>query len=203
MMCVRKYNYIALFRFYFLFVSLGGSMKPQAYSKEKQSDVKMVNSVKFNLILTMVLIVTIPLILSIIVSYFTSINKSLEDAEKINLKQARIVADEFSEVLNQQIRTLQGVANNPYTIDFVKKGAGLTQTDSETMIAYLDTLNVPYGDGNNIVISAASGDQLVRTGGGKLSNISERQFFQDAMKGNAVLSDVLISKAYCPCSSCF
>ncbi len=162
---------------------------------EKENTVKLIHSVKFNLITTMIVVVVTPLILSILVSYLNSMHKSQEDAEEINLKQAKLVASEFTTTLDQQMRTLEAAANNPYTIAFVKKGGAITQVDSDRMISFLDTLNTPYGDGNNIVISAATGDQLVRTGGGKLSNISERQFFQDAMTGKEVLSDVIVSKA--------
>ena len=170
-------------------------MSDNSKSKEKEGNIKLIHSVKFNLITTMIVVVVTPLILSILVSYFNSMHKSQIDAETINLEQAKLVAKEFSTTLNQQMRTLEAVANNPYTIEFVKKGSAITQADSDRMISFLDTLNVPYGDGNNIVISAATGDQLVRTGGGNLSNISDRQFFKDAMTGKEVLSDVLVSKA--------
>ncbi|MCR5656374.1 MAG: methyl-accepting chemotaxis protein [Butyrivibrio sp.] len=155
-------------------------------------DKKGLNSVKTKLIITMVILVVVPLVIAIFISYENSIYKGLQDAETINSKQAAIVEAEFITVINQQLRALEAVANNPYTIAFVKDEAS---RNPDEMIAYLDTVNKPFNDGNAIVVTGSDGQQLVRTGGGNLSNISEREFFQEAMKGTEYLSDVLVSKA--------
>ena len=162
------------------------------YDEKNTKKGKGLQSVKTRLIATMVLLVAIPLIISILFSFFSSMNKSLEDAETINLRQAIIVEQEFMTIIDQQLRTLEAVANNPYTIEYVKNEN--SRNDAE-IIAYMDTLNEKFNDGNAIVISDATGQQLVRTGGGNLSNISEREFFQTAITGKEYLSDVLISKA--------
>ena len=149
-------------------------------------------SVKTKLIFTMLVLVIIPLLVSLIISYRSSLNKALEDAESINAKQAEIIEDNFMKVIDQQIRSLQAIAESPYTIEFIKNESSRNDTE---MIAYLDMVNVPYDDGNAIVITDSTGQQLVRTGGGNLSNTADRDYFQGAMKGNVYLSSVLISKA--------
>ena len=161
-------------------------------SNAEQGNGKGLQSVQFKLISTMILLVSIPLILTTLFSFFSSMNKSLEDAETINREQAEIIKREYMTIIDQQLRTLQGVANSPYTIAYVKDE---NSRNDEEMIAYMNSLNTAFNDGNAIVISDSTGQQLVRTDGGKLSNISEREFFQNAMKGNIYLSDVLISKA--------
>ena len=150
------------------------------------------NSVKTSLILTMSLLVAIPLMIAIAVSYQSSISKSVEDAEYINSKQAQIVEDAFKTELEQQIRTLEGVAANPFTIDYVKNEG--TRND-EYMISFLKQVNKAYADGNAIVVSDATGQQLARDDGNNLSNIADRDFFKNAISGKTYVSDVLISKA--------
>ena len=163
--------------------------------KEDNSSVPKKNwkdSVKTSLILTMSLLVAIPLMIAIAVSYQSSISKSVEDAEYINSKQAQIVEDAFKTELEQQIRTLEGVADNPFTIDYIKNESA---RNDEYMIAFLTQVNKTYADGNAIVVSDSTGQQLARDDGNNLSNIADRDFFKNAISGKTYVSDVLISKA--------
>ena len=153
---------------------------------------KGIKSVKTRLIAVMMGVVIIPLAIAIVVSYVSSMNKALEDSKVINTKQATIIEEEFMKSIDMQLRSLQGIADSPYTIDYVKNP---DTRNEEEMVAYIKKVNEAYGDGNAIVVSGADGQQLVRDDGGKLSDISERDYFQGAMKGNVYLSSVLVSKA--------
>ncbi len=160
-------------------------------AKEKGNG-KGLNSVKTRLILVMMAVVVIPLVISIVVSYASSINKGLEDAMTINDSQAKIIEESFMASIDQQLRSLQAIADSPYTIEYIKNAQ--TRDDAQ-MIAYIAKVNENYNDGNAIVISDVNGQQLVRDDGGKLSDIHERDYFQGAVKGQVFLSSILISKA--------
>ncbi|SCY21003.1 methyl-accepting chemotaxis protein [Butyrivibrio sp. INlla14] len=160
-------------------------------AKEKGNG-KGLNSVKTRLILVMMAVVVIPLLISIVVSYASSINKGLEDAMTINDSQAKIIEESFMASIDQQLRSLQAIADSPYTIEYIKNAQ--TRDDAK-MIAYIAKVNENYNDGNAIVVSDVNGQQLVRDDGGKLSDIHERDYFQGAVKGQVFLSSVLISKA--------
>lgn len=160
-------------------------------AKEKGNG-KGLNSVKTRLILVMMAVVVIPLVISIVVSYASSINKGLEDAMTINDSQAKIIEESFMSSIDQQLRSLQAIADSPYTIEYIKNAQ--TRDDAQ-MIAYIAKVNENYNDGNAIVVSDVNGQQLVRDDGGKLSDIHERDYFQGAVKGQVFLSSVLISKA--------
>ncbi len=160
----------------------------EEYAKKRSS----LKSVKTNLILTMSLLVSIPLIIAIVVSYLNSMNKSLSDAENINSKQAQIVEAAFMDKIHQQFRTLEAIAESPFTIDYVKDPDA---RNDELMIAYLSKANTAYNDGNALVLTGADGVQLARDDGGKLSDISERDYFKSTIGGNKTISDVLVSKA--------
>mgnify|MGYP002856225587 CR=1 FL=1 len=150
------------------------------------------DSVQTSLILTMSILVAVPLVIAMSISYESSIKKSLQDAKDSNYLQAQIVEDAFLTSINQQMRTLEAVAENPYTIDYVKNP---TSRNEDEMIAYLEKVNTAYGDGNAIVISDSTGQQIVRDDGNNLSDISEREYFKTAIGGTECISDVLISKA--------
>ena len=64
----------------------------------------------------------------------------------------------------------------------------------EAVQKYLITLNDHLGDGNDIIVEDATGQQIVRTSG-NLVNVGDRDFFKEAMTGKEVISDVLISRA--------
>ncbi|WP_026488458.1 methyl-accepting chemotaxis protein [Butyrivibrio sp. XBB1001] len=160
-------------------------------AKEKGNG-KGLNSVKTRLILVMMAVVVIPLVISIVVSYASSINKGLEDAMTINDSQAKIIEESFMASIDQQLRSLQAIADSPYTIEYIKNAQ--TRDDAQ-MIAYIAKVNENYNDGNAIVVSDVNGQQLVRDDGGKLSDIHERDYFQGAVKGQVFLSSILISKA--------
>ena len=160
-------------------------------AKEKENG-KGLNSVKTRLILVMMAVVVIPLVISIVVSYASSINKGLEDAMTINDSQAKIIEESFMASIDQQLRSLQAIADSPYTIEYIKNAQ--TRDDAQ-MIAYIAKVNENYNDGNAIVISDINGQQLVRDDGGKLSDVHERDYFQGAVKGQVFLSSILISKA--------
>ncbi len=158
----------------------------------ENASIKGLNSVKTKLILTMVLLVSIPLIVAIAASYTSSMNEGLEDAKTINTKQCIVVKEQFMTVIDQQVRALQAVAGSPYTINFIKDEAS---RNPDEMKAFLNQATKPFDDGNAIVVSGADGMQVARSDDGNLSDISERDYFQGAIKGNVYLSEVLVSKA--------
>ena len=68
------------------------------------------DSVQTSLILTMSILVAVPLVIAMSISYESSIKKSLQDAKDSNYLQAQIVEDAFLTSINQQMRTLEAVA---------------------------------------------------------------------------------------------
>ena len=63
-------------------------------------------SIKTRLIAVMVAVVSIPLIVSLAISYFSSTNKALEDAETSLCWQAQYIASEFNTVIKENLESL-------------------------------------------------------------------------------------------------
>ena len=154
---------------------------------------KKSGGVKSRLILTMVLITAIPLILLTIISYESTIKRSVADAEEINLKQVTIIEGDILDIINQSFRAIEAAANNPGTRDFVKMSEAEREGQLDRMAAYLATIDASCGDSNSTVISDATGQNLARSKG-NYTNVGERGYFKTAIAGTANLSEVSVSK---------
>lgn len=164
---------------------------------KSNSNVSVKDSVKTKLITIMALLVAVPLIIAIIVSYNTSTNKAKNDALDLLDSNAKFVESEFANVIETNIIGLQTFAAAPSTITYLNtygsEEAAIPESAIKTEMASLDA---SIGDGNQTVLSNANGMQLVRSGDGDLSDISEREYFQDCKATlQPTTSDILVSQA--------
>ena len=146
-------------------------------------------SIKTRLIAVMVAVVSIPLIVSLAISYFSSTNKALEDAETSLSWQAQYIASEFNTVIKENLDIIQAIASNPTTIVYMEGTAGI---NDDVMIQMLQASDAVLGDGNVIAIADTTGNQVVKSSG-TLTDVSAREYFQEAMKGNSYISNVLVN----------
>lgn len=149
------------------------------------------SSVRTKLISVMMLICIVPLAISLVISYTNSMNQALTDAKIIGLKQVEIIDDGLSAIINQNMLILESIAHSPHTKKFM---IDEQNRDSEEMKQYLLKINKQSGDSNDIVLTDATGQQVLRTSG-NLVNIGDREYFLETMKGTATISKVLTSKA--------
>ena len=146
-------------------------------------------SIKTRLIAVMVAVVSIPLIVSLAISYFSSTNKALEDAETSLSWQAQYIASEFNTVIKENLDIIQSVASNPTTIVYMEGTAGISD---EVMIQMLQANDAILDDGNVIAIADTTGMQVVKSSG-TLADVSTREYYQEALKGNSYISNVLVN----------
>jgi methyl-accepting chemotaxis protein len=146
-------------------------------------------SIKTRLIAVMVAVVSIPLIVSLAISYFSSTNKALEDAETSLSWQAQYIASEFNTVIKENLDLIEAIANNPTTIVYMEGTAGISD---DVMIQMLQVNDAILDDGNVIAIADATGMQVVKSSG-TLTDVSSREYFQEAKKGNSYISNVLVN----------
>lgn len=161
-------------------------------AKANTSKVSLRNSVKTKLIAVMMLICAVPMIISLTISTQNSVTQNLKDARVKGLQRAQIVENEFLAIFIQNVRMMEAISHSKNVKDFILDPK---HEDYDLIQNYLITLNDHLGDGNDIIVEEASGQQLVRTSG-NLVNVADRDFFQKAIStGEEVISDVLISKA--------
>ena len=166
-------------------------MAKQAKAK-KSSGGFSITSVKTKLIVVMILICIIPLFISVVISYRSSTSKALEDAETINLRKARIIEYSYMMEVNKMTSSLQTIASNRQLVDYMK--AAPEERDNAAMQTWLQSVEETLQGDNSVIITGADGMQLVRSSG-DLQDVSDRDYFQQAMQGQIVISETLVGKS--------
>jgi methyl-accepting chemotaxis protein len=171
--------------------------KSDAQNKVDTGKIRIMNSIKTKLILIMALLVAVPLLTAIIISYRTSSSKAKSDALNLLASQAETVELEYSGVINQNIVALQSFANAKSTRDFVANYGKEEQTVSnEEIWTEMDKINENINDGNtSIAMCILNGDQIMRADRKEGSNIGDRDYFQDCVAtGKPVVSNIITAK---------
>lgn len=146
-------------------------------------------SVKTKLALIIVIIMAVPLIMSVIVSYVFSHKEAIENMHSMNSTQSAIVEKDFSSVVIENKRLLETVANSQEVKDILE-GKG----DEEAVLNWMIAADEKVGDGNAMVITGADGMQVLRAKGDCV-DVSERAYFTDCRdKVQFCVSDQNISK---------
>lgn len=167
-------------------------MKKKNDKESKKNKIPFMSSVRTKLILIMVVLCAVPVFIAIMISYNSSMDRSLEDIETINYQKAKEVNKSYKIELNEMIVALKAVASNHELIEFMEDDS--KKYDSENIKKWLQKVEDNLQGENSIAVTAANGDQLVRSSG-KLQNVSDRQYFQDALKGEVVVSSVYAGKS--------
>ncbi len=157
--------------------------------KNIKAGISFKNSIKTRLIAVMLLVVIVPLGVSLILSYVNSTSKALEDAEKALQWQAKYIATAFSDEIRRNVDVTSTVADNPTTIVYMEGTAGITD---DVMVQMMQSADNIMADGSLMAIADTTGMQKVRSAG-KCVDVSKREYFQEAMKGNKFISNIIVS----------
>ena len=161
---------------------MGKKSKSQRVSN---SGIAFKDSIKTKLISAMLLVATIPLLISIIISYYTSTNKALEDAIDSLEWQAWYVQGAIMNVIQSNESSITAFAESPTTIEYMK-GEDVDMSELKSQMKSIDEY---LGDGNILVVSNAQGMMVLRDDDADLVDISAREYWQEAMKGKFVVSN--------------
>jgi len=153
--------------------------------------------VKKQITCIMLFFISVPLIISILVSYNSSTSKYKEDALQLIESNASLVETELAKVIEVNISSLTSLAASPSTIVYLKQyGTEEASVPEESVKYNLKVIDEYIADGNQTVIARSNGDQVLRSGNGGLNNITDREFFQDCKSTlKPATSNILISKA--------
>ena len=171
--------------------------KKERIVEKTNSNVAAKDSVKTKLITIMALLVAVPLIIAIIVSYNTSTTKAKNDALSVLGANAKFVESEFSGTIEENLAALNTLATSPSTITYLQTyGQEEAPIPDSAMMDQLNKICEYFDDGNNCILTFASGQQVLRTDGEDPVNIADRVYFQTCTTtGAPAVSDILISKA--------
>ena len=170
------------------------TQNPKGSNKGK---IGVLDSIKTKLILIMALVVAVPLVVSILISYHSSTTKAKEDALELLSSTSKMVEIEFSDIILENTAALQTFATAPSTINYIDTyGMENPPIPDEVMLAHMDAINEFIGDGNkSVILTLASGQQMLRTDRKENTNISDRPYFQQAVStGELAISNAVVSK---------
>ena len=171
--------------------------KAQTKSRKTSGTIAVKDSIKTKLIALMAALVAVPLLIAIIVSYNSSTGKAKEDALDLLSARASVVEAEFSEMVEKNTSMLEAIATSPSAIAYLETyGTEGQAVPDSAMMAQMDMLNEYMNDGNSsIILSKASGDQLLRADRKEITNIADRDFQEAVSTGKPAISDVVVSKS--------
>ena len=158
--------------------------------KKSTNGVSAKDSIKTKLISIMTLVAAVPLIVAIIVSYITSTNKALADAQDASEWEVWYIESSFESVYNTNMKMIESIAGNPTVINFVIGEAGIPYDAVQATLLECDAV---LADGENTSITDATGMQIAR-GTGDFIDVSSREYFQETMKGTPYVSNIQVSK---------
>ena len=147
------------------------------------------DSVKTRLTAIIVLIMAVPLIATIIISYVTSHSEAIMNMDDMNTEQVELVEHDFKSVVDQNLQILQTVANS-VSARKVLKG----ELDVESVQDWLAKTDATVGDGNVLAITNSDGMQIVKASGDPV-DVGDREYFKQVKAtGKFYASDQNISK---------
>ena len=150
------------------------------------------NSVKTRLIAVMLAVAAIPLIIALVVSYKTSTDKAMADAEDKLQWQCEYIAEEFNSIIMQNVRALEMAASNANVVYYME-GNPYGVPDEEVLNA-IKSVDDIFNDGNATALAGPDGMQLFRTVG-KCVDVADREYFQQGISGKVYVSDIIVSKS--------
>lgn len=147
------------------------------------------HSVKTKLISIMLAVAIIPLLVAVAISYVSSTNNAKEVAKQNLDWQAKYIESEIDKIITRSETSLTSFAASQQTIQFLKGEL----EDPAVLQTQMVKINESFNDDATIVMSNTNGDMVMRSDNGKLNNIKERDYWQNAMKGQTYVSDVFVS----------
>ena len=147
-------------------------------------------SIKAKLFCLLIAMGAIPFTIVIIVGAMNMISQMENVVEKNGLLRNSIVSEHVTQLLEENFYVLRSIAINPMILRFVKEPSS---EQYEEISKILNESNEIFNDKNVMALTAENADQIIRTDGSELVNLRNRRHFQEAMKGNSFVSDIILS----------
>ncbi|WP_315305417.1 methyl-accepting chemotaxis protein [Selenomonas noxia] len=148
-------------------------------------------SVKTKMVAILVLISAVPLLISIGVNFYSTMEKSIEQLELVSQQRVNVIDSNITGLFEQNRNGIRSLAVNAETIRYLQEPT----VGAEEMDGSLVRTNEIFKDSNPTIITDTNGQQLLRSDHKEPVNTSTRAYFKDAMAGKESISDVVISKA--------
>ncbi|MGJ9384020.1 cache domain-containing protein [Salipaludibacillus sp. CF4.18] len=146
----------------------------------------MFHTLRSKLLIFLILVAFIPMIIVGIISYNAQKQEITNSAERSLAIQSTSLSVEITRFLEERLKDIQTLANNPVLMDQDSEALDIR----EQMYKFLMIHNIYF---DSLYITT-DGTVAVETELGVLGeDLSERPWFEEALKGNIVISDIYYS----------
>ena len=149
-------------------------------------------SVRNKLFLLLLIMGGLPLVIVTIFSAINMVKELEENAEKVGLLKNSAVSQYVTELCEKNFYVLKSLALNPTITNCLQNPTPQNVNNAKNLLYDTNTI---FHDKNLSALTGADAQQIVRTDGGKLVNLSGRRHFHEAMQGRNFVSDILISRS--------
>ena len=149
------------------------------------------NSIKSKLIFLMLVIGISPLIIMTAYTSYSAINEAFEASEEELAVQNDLITQEVSSMMTNNFISLRLLAVNHAVQEYL---IATPENRNANMKNTVQNANALFKDASNIILTDNSGQQLVRSDNSKLVSTQGRAYFDEAMKGNETVSELVVSK---------
>ncbi len=152
------------------------------------------NSITTKLTVTMLLVVAIPMLISSVISYVTSVNKALTDAQESLEWQAQYMGNRFSKMIDMNVSSLNALSSAASTVAFLRS-SGSNVALEKSMKSQMDGINSFLGDGCETIVTDKDGNQILRTDGVTGVNAASEEYFTNMLTSEQgiYVSDIAVS----------
>ena len=148
-------------------------------------------SIKTKLIFLLIIIGAIPMIIAVALSSANTVSNTIESVKEDLKIKNDFIAQDISSMIGNNFTALRLLALNPTVQEHLISPDESRNAQMKTLIQNSNQL---FNDASNIVLTGNDGNQIVRSDSSKLVNLKSRDYFQEAMRGNENVSDVIVSK---------
>ncbi|MBQ4232951.1 MAG: methyl-accepting chemotaxis protein [Lachnospiraceae bacterium] len=165
----------------------------------EENNIKGLRSIKTRLIFMVVAMLMVSIIVLTVISAVNTVKQGVGNANEVNEAQAAIVEERVSAIIEMNLEALNVFAYSPSTIAYLD-GTGKTDANATSIVEQLKKIDENMADGNSTALSGADGMQVLRSVGDCV-DVSDRQYYKDAMEGKEAISDMVVSKTTGKCIS--
>ena len=148
-------------------------------------------SIKSKMIFLLLIIGIVPLLIMMAFTSYTAITTAFESAEEELSVQNDLIEKEVYSLMGSNFTALRLLAVNPDVQEYLMVAP---ENRSPNMKSMIENANALFNDNSNIIICGKNGMQIVRSDNSKLVDVSSRDYFKEALKGNEYVSEVIVSK---------
>ena len=132
----------------------------------------------------------VPFVILVVIGGYSMVADQKSGVTEISNMRNAVISEHVSNLIEKNQAVLESLAGSPNLIEYIQDP---TEERRAYVLKILHDADDIFGDNNVTVLTGFDAWQVIRTDGGTLVNVKNRQYFQEAMRGRTYVSNVLSS----------